>query len=485
MSNSAVIKIDKTPLCIYTKWYGTFADVVAYACYAKMRNFGSPDIDPSGITSLIQVMANCSSDGFGVEVMPYEDSKEIQTDNGTFVLEGWEVVDIEGHRGSEHAMNDDLVERVVRIDMCQPEAMQIGAGFIRDIASRKATFAGELAVGDVIWDRGDGASPVRATIVGFGDSGYPYVHVDSDPAFANGKPRVTDRYARDHFGKFLGNTAWFARIPELSHPQATAASFRGRPVENNLPGQVSLHVWDTESKPVATLSEAPEASEEENLMLNMDSFPFDDEIDVDDPDDIVADNVLSTVDVPYDDAGFGTEDLDEPDNLIDDDMDDPDGIGDLVDKADDDMDDFGGDEMTNTGLLQMVLDNADEEDEFSITNDLVIPTESTYSSEGLSVSELLDSANQTSDNSEEHIVMTNAESDTERVKIIQPLPQDDASIDAVTIQMSDSGDTVGRSVFIPLKPSEIEPDLSTDATAKNPSPYPDVLDASFAPYEEA
>lgn len=257
MNNSAVIKIDKTPLCIYTKWYGTFADVVAYACYAKLRNFGSPDIDPSGITSLIQTMANCSNGGFGLEIMPYEAAKDLETDNGTFVLEGWDVIDIEGNRGSEHEINDDIIERVVRIDACQPESLRIGDGFIRDIASRKATFSGELAVGDVIWDRGDGVVPVRATIVGFGDSGYPYVHIDSDPAFPNGKPPVTDRYARDHFGKFLGNTSWFARIPELSHPQAKASAFRSRPAENNAPGQVNLHA--ASGSTAATSSDSDEA----------------------------------------------------------------------------------------------------------------------------------------------------------------------------------------------------------------------------------
>lgn len=160
-------------------------------------------------------------------------------------------------------------------------------------------------------------------------------------------------------------------------------------------------------------------------------------------------------------------------------------LADIVVDVDDDEeeDDFGDDdEMTNTGLLHMVAVLGDEEDEFSLTSEMVIPSDAVASSEALSVSELLEPSEEEATEGQ-RIVMTNAGSDTERVRIIQPLPQDEDAIDAVTIQMPD-GDSTGRSIVIPLKPSEIEPDLSTEETAKNPSPYPDILDASFVPYDE-
>lgn len=288
VSNSAIIRIDGTPLCVHTRWNGSFDDVAAFAAYARLRNFGSPDIDPSGITSLIQVMANCAGGGYGLEVMPYDDAGGIETDNGTFVLEGWEVVDIQGRRGSEHASREDLVGRLLSIDACQPVSMMLGADFIRDLASRDATFLGELAVGDVIWDRGEGAAPVRATIVGFGDSGYPYVRVDADPSSPNGVPKVPEHYAREHFGRFLGNATWFARIPELSHPQATAYEFRGRPAEENMPGQTGLTAQATEAMEVVYDDPTifPDGGEETIALQPVAGDAVDGFDDFDEPDDI-------------------------------------------------------------------------------------------------------------------------------------------------------------------------------------------------------
>lgn len=525
MSNSAVIKIDKTPLCIYTKWHGTFADVVAYAGYAKLRNFGSPDVDPSGITSLIQVMANCAGGGFGVEVLPYEDAKKYETEKGTYVLEEWDVVDIEGHRGSEHAIDEDIVERIVRIDACQPESLRLGDGFIRDIASRKATFAGELAVGDVIWDRGDSGAPVRATIVGFGDSGYPYVHVDSDPSFDSGKPQVPDHYAREHFGKFLGNAGWYARIPELSHPQAKAASFRSRPAELNGPGQISaaranaveaaeesfedptiFPASDEDTQDWMGSAETLQATQGAIVESFSDAGIIDDDfedLDMPDSDDLelavteslgealVSDGSAS--DANFDGfaqiESYGNDPNDSAEFHLGNDFTDAvfsDGEATQAPPEepsdDDEDDDYGDDDFvgTDTYLLQMVASKGEEEDEFSITNGMVIP-----SSDDLSATEdgqqIIDNLGDFVDEgTKQHIVMTNAGSDTEKVKIIQPLPQDEAAIDAVTIHASDTG----RSVFIPLEPHEIEPDFSTDEIAKNPRPYPDVLDANFQPYEE-
>lgn len=481
MSNSAVIKIDKTPLCIFTRWYGTFDDIVAYAYYAKLKNFGTPDVDPSGITSLIQVMANAGDGGFGVEVMPYESAQGIETDNGTFVLEAWDVVDIKGNRGSEHEVSEDLVARIIRIDACQPEPFRLGDEFIRDISSRKATFSGELAVGDVIWDRGEGSIPVRATIVGFGDSGYPYVHVDMDPSSPTGKPQVPDHYAREHFGKFLGNSTWFARIPELSHPQVKAAAFRGRPADQNLPGQINL--------------QAPAVEQAEEHYESPVIFPELEDAERPALDDVAAGQPASPMPALEADMGsdeFGFDDIDEPTDVevpLDE------GFGDapatdLESEATDmapvaepafgddfsDLDEaFDDSDLSDTGLIQMVIQRGAEEDESSITNELVIPMDATSSTDDVRIPEALAEIA-----GEEHMVMTNANENTSNLTIVQPLPQDEEAIDAVTMQVP--ADT-GRSVFIPREPREIEPDLSTDAVAKNPKPYPDVLDADFEPYE--
>lgn len=527
VNNSAIIRIDKTPLCIFTRWYGTFADIVAFACYAKLKNFGTPDIDPSGITSLLQVMANCGDGGFGLEVMPYEDAKGRETDNGTFVLEQWDVIDIQGNRGTNHKIDDDIIERIIRIDACQPESFQIGDGFIRDIASREATFSGELAVGDVIWDRGEGSVPVRATVVGFGDSGYPYVHVDADPSSPNGKPQVPDHYAREHFGKFLGNSTWFARIPELSHPQATASAFRGRPAENNLPGQINLS---------APAVEAAEESYESPVVfpeLAADDVPALDDVEVADAVPALQDLVSGIGDdAPFqdapsqgvddlqvaDDPALGFDDIDEP--AYDADADAGNLAGGIVDDLmggfrnmpqadaarqdieetvaepaaqpvaspfgfDGDADDFSDldeafdDDLSDTGLIQMVTERGIEEDEFSITNELVIPTDATPSTGDIRISEIISDI---AGEGDEHLVMTNANENTSELTIVQPLPQDDEAIAAVTMQAP--SDTAGRSVIIPLESYEIEPDLSTDEVAKNPKPYPDVLDADFEPYED-
>lgn len=495
MSKSAVIKIDKTPLCIYTKWYGTFVDVVAYANYAKLRDFGTPEVDPSGITSLIQVMTNCSGGGFGLEVMPYEDSKKYETDNGTYILEDWDVIDIEGHRGSEHSMSDDLIERLIQIDACQPKPLQLGAEFIRDVTSRKATFAGELAVGDVIWDRGEGVAPVHATIVGFGDSGYPYVHVDNDASSSTGRPAVPDHYAREHFGKFLGNPTWFIRIPELSHPQATAAAFRGRPADQNAAGQSNLQASIVEAAEVhfenpsifGDYDDEQDGGYQEPSLAG-ETQPVGMLEDIDEPDDVdmsmlgglfsdatdeEPDDTDATWQAPYQ---VGTwEQADEPEQA--------DSVADADSQSlfeDDDEDDYGSDDFSNTDLLQMVTDLGDEEDDASITNNLVIPSDAMSSSDLMQydepeIADVIDEGEETGS-----IVMTSAGSDTEQVKIIQPLPQDDTSIDAVTMHVNNDS---GRSVFIPLEPYEIEPDFSTSEIAKNPRPYPDVLDANFKPYD--
>lgn len=514
MSNSAIIKIDGTPLCILTKWYGGFADIEGFARYARLRNFGAPEVDPSGITSLIQVMANCVGSGFGVEVMAYDEKGLPETDNGTFVLEGWEVVDIKGNRGSAHAMDDDMVERLVRIDGSQPEHLQLGAGFIRDLASRGTTFAGELAVGDVIWDRGEGAAPVRATVTGFGASGYPYVHVDADPSAVNGVPQAPDHYAREHFGKFLGNPTWYARIAELSHPQATdgEAAPAGDGAAAEPPASPA---WVVEESVEASAAGEPydvgpdiEVTGEE-----VDDAPFAQGVGAEglgahngtDGIDELADELADEVTGEPADGLAGVAVADGLDGDLD---------GGLDGGLDGDLDDMGDLDVAADGDLYEDLFGALDEppaEDAPATGLFADPQGTGPIPAGIptipfAASPKDDGAQGASESAMEEglsDLIRRIDNPDEEDRRPEPFMTEPVTIGGETFRMTSETDSTGsipvigvpassmpisdtgRLIVISMEAGEVPPDLSDAETAKNPLPYPDVMDAEFVPFDEA
>lgn len=128
MGNRAVITtkdgFDYNGLGIYVHWNGGRDSVNAFLTYCKIKNFGSPDKDNYGWARLCQVIGNYFGGGLslGIDTIDHLDCDNY--DNGTYIIEDWEIVDRKYFEGKEQS-NYDLREMIMDINECQPKDEQI------------------------------------------------------------------------------------------------------------------------------------------------------------------------------------------------------------------------------------------------------------------------------------------------------------------------------------------------------------------------
>lgn len=134
MGNRAVITTKKgdkhNKLGIYLHWNGGRDSVRAFLRYAKMRGFRPPEDDDYGWARLCQVIANfMGKDGLSVGIGVAEHLDQDNWDNGTYLIENWEIVGREYFDGEEQD-EYNLTEMLLQIDALQPERQQLGQEFI-------------------------------------------------------------------------------------------------------------------------------------------------------------------------------------------------------------------------------------------------------------------------------------------------------------------------------------------------------------------
>jgi hypothetical protein len=127
MGNRAVItsKKNNNKIGIYLHWNGGKDSVEAFLKYAKLRGFRPPEEDNYGWARLAQIIANyMGKDGLSVGIDTIDRLDCDNWDNGTYLIENWEIVGREYFTGEEqwsHPMRTMLRD----INNAQPENQQL------------------------------------------------------------------------------------------------------------------------------------------------------------------------------------------------------------------------------------------------------------------------------------------------------------------------------------------------------------------------
>lgn len=134
MGNRAVITTKKgdrnTKLGVYLHWQGGRDSVEAFLKYCKIRGFRRPEDDDYGWARLTQVIANyAGKDGLSVGVNLFCKLDYDNWNNGTYLIEDWEIVGREYFDGEEQDAYQ-LEEMLIDIDRAQPIDQQVGREFI-------------------------------------------------------------------------------------------------------------------------------------------------------------------------------------------------------------------------------------------------------------------------------------------------------------------------------------------------------------------
>lgn len=124
MGNRAVIttkeQFENDGVGIYLHWNGGRDSVEAFLTYCKRKGYRSLTSDPSyGFARLTQVIANFFGGDSSVGVGPVSHLDCDNYDNGTYIVEGWDIVGREYFTGEEQ-QEYDLEEMIRAIDFEQP-----------------------------------------------------------------------------------------------------------------------------------------------------------------------------------------------------------------------------------------------------------------------------------------------------------------------------------------------------------------------------
>lgn len=185
MGNRAVITTSKAGFDpanseatgVYLHWNGGRDSVEAFLAYCKLKGFRSPEKDNYGWARLCQVIGNYFGGGLSIGIGPCCTLDCNNYDNGTYIIEDWEIVGrayFDGVEQYDYGLNEMLAD----IDVTQPASQQLGEDFFK----AKEISTKLLEVGDVVYvyDELYGKQS-KHKIVGFKD-GVPFVDKFGDGA---------------------------------------------------------------------------------------------------------------------------------------------------------------------------------------------------------------------------------------------------------------------------------------------------------------
>lgn len=125
MGNRAVIATKNKDLAVYLHWNGGRDSVNAFLTYCKMREFRCPEKDCYGWARLCQIIANFFGGELSIGIDTFENLDSDFNDNGTYIIENWEIVD-RLHFPYEEQMEYDLLDLLEEIDNAQPKKDRLG-----------------------------------------------------------------------------------------------------------------------------------------------------------------------------------------------------------------------------------------------------------------------------------------------------------------------------------------------------------------------
>lgn len=141
MGDRAVITTKAKEVGIYLHWDGDITSVTAFLTWCKLRGLRTPESDSYGWARLCQVIANCiegcaykaaqsygdlsgAFSGMSIGVDWYENMEgAADWDNGTYIIEGWEIVDRENPPSNDRCEN--IYRMLCAINNYQPRGMRL------------------------------------------------------------------------------------------------------------------------------------------------------------------------------------------------------------------------------------------------------------------------------------------------------------------------------------------------------------------------
>ena len=184
MGNRAIIQTKKSyeneDIGVYLHWNGGRDSVAPFLKYCELKGYRPPDRDSYGWARLCQVIGNFFGGSLSLGIDNFSKDAGEWCDNGTYIIEGWDIVDRKFYDYKEQN-SYDFTEMLISIDKAQPLQEQLGAELItaREIPSSK------LRAGDVVYvQKGYDSGYGKYKVVGFGNgvvngtdmTGVPYIN---------------------------------------------------------------------------------------------------------------------------------------------------------------------------------------------------------------------------------------------------------------------------------------------------------------------
>ena len=139
MGNRAVIttreNFNNDGVGVYLHWNGGRDSVQAFLTYCKMKGYRKPTSDNYGWARLCQVIGNFFGGELSIGIDKCSHLDYDNYDNGTYIIDGWDIVDRKYFNGNEQ-YNYDLYEMLCDIDNAQPTREQLGANKIKEMINK-------------------------------------------------------------------------------------------------------------------------------------------------------------------------------------------------------------------------------------------------------------------------------------------------------------------------------------------------------------
>jgi len=122
MGDRAVISNKSKNLGVYLHWYGYREFVESVLAYCDVKQYRSPDVDDEyGWARLCQVLGNTLGGTISLGIGRFERMDTDNWDNGTYIIEGWDIKERLYKQYEDAQMKDSMFENLKYINEKQPE----------------------------------------------------------------------------------------------------------------------------------------------------------------------------------------------------------------------------------------------------------------------------------------------------------------------------------------------------------------------------
>ena len=128
MGNRAVIttkeNFENNGVGIYVHYCGDLESIEAFLTYCKIIGARQPEDDDYGWATLSRVIGNYFGDTTGIGINVINQLDTINSDNGTYIIKDWQVVDRYYSKGlKSNITSEELIDKLLDIDNCQPKPL--------------------------------------------------------------------------------------------------------------------------------------------------------------------------------------------------------------------------------------------------------------------------------------------------------------------------------------------------------------------------